>query len=102
MGKKKTASGNAIEGLVIPNKWDESGKIIEIAIHTNKEEVYLVAHNRLESELLKYLHARVGINGKIRERLDGNMVIHATSVRPIPDESNDIQEKQQCEPLLEE
>lgn len=102
MGKKKAVSRNAIEGLVIPNKWDESGKITEIAIHTNKEDVYLVAHNRLESELLKYIHARVGIKGKIRERLDGNMLIHVSSFRPISDELKDIRKEQQGEPLLEE
>ena len=45
MDKKKAVSKNTIEGLIIPNKWDENGKIIGIAIHTNKEEIYLVAHN---------------------------------------------------------
>jgi hypothetical protein len=33
VSKKKTAGENAIEGLVIPNKWDENGMIIGIAIY---------------------------------------------------------------------
>jgi hypothetical protein len=81
--KKKAACRNAVEGLIIPNKWDEKGKIIGIAIHTNKEEVYCVAHNRMESELLSHLHVKVGVKGKIMERLDGNKLIHVSSFKPI-------------------
>ena len=81
--KKKAVTRNAIEGLVIPNKWDEKGNITGIAIHTNKEEVYLVAHNRMESDLLKHLHIKVGIHGKIMERLDGSKLIHVSSFQPI-------------------
>ena len=59
MGKEK-----AVEGLIIPNKWDDKGKIIGIAIHTDKEEIYLVAHNRIEGELLNNLHIKVEMQGK--------------------------------------
>ena len=90
MGKKKDSSKNVVEGLIIPDKWDENGKIIGIAIHTNKEEVYLVAHNRMESELLGYLHLTVGVQGKIMERLDGKKLIQVISVQPILGRSNDI------------
>ena len=83
MIKKKAASRNAIEGLVIPHKWDENGQIVGIAIHTNKEEIYLVAHNRMESELLNHLQLKVGIQGKIMERLDGSKLIHVKSFKPI-------------------
>ena len=38
MGKKKIASKNIIEGLVIPSKWGGNGKIIGIAIHTDQED----------------------------------------------------------------
>ena len=83
MVKKKAVSRNAIEGLVIPNKWNEKGQIVGIAIHTNKEDVYLVGHNRLERELLSHLHQKVGVKGKIMERLDGNKLIYATSFKHI-------------------
>ncbi|MEX1326813.1 MAG: hypothetical protein AB1Z29_08425 [Desulfobacterales bacterium] len=93
MGKKRavsrTVSRNGIEGLIIPNKWDENGKIIGIAIHTDKEEVYVVAHNRMESELLNQLHIKVRIEGKIMQRLDGSKLINVRSFQPILDESND-------------
>ena len=85
MGKKITVSKNAIKGLVMPDKWDENGKIIGVAIHTDKEEIYLVAHNRLEEELLHQLHIRIRTEGKIMERLDGSKLIHVKSFQPILD-----------------
>lgn len=98
LAKEKAATKNVIEGLVTPNKWDNSGKIIGIAIQTDKEEIYLVAHNRMESELLSYLHRKVKIQGKIIERLDGSKNIHVSSFQTILDESNYDQEKQQYKP----
>ena len=101
MGEKKVISKKAVEGLIIPNKWDEKGKIIGIAIHTDKEEVYIVAHNRMESELLNQLHIKVRIEGKIMQRLDGNKLIHVRNFQPIRDESNYNQEKRHHKPLKE-
>ncbi len=75
MQKKRTVRRHAIEGLVIPSKWDERGEITGIAIHTKKEEIYLVAHNRMEGELLNHLNLKVAIRGKIMERLDGSKII---------------------------
>ena len=83
MDNKKQAGKKAVEGLVIPNKWDDKGRIIGLAIHTDQEEIYLVAHNRMESELLNYLHVKVGIQGKIMERIDGNKLIQVRSFKPI-------------------
>jgi hypothetical protein len=89
VGKKRAVSRNDIEGLIIPNKWDESGKVIEITIHTDKEEVYLVARNRMESELLNQLHVKVRIEGKIMQRLDGNKLIHVRNFQPILDNTGE-------------
>jgi hypothetical protein len=83
VGMKKAISRNGIEGLVIPNKWDDNGKVIGIAIHTDKEEIYIVAHNRVEKELLNQLHLKVRIEGKVMERLDGSKLIHVRSFQPI-------------------
>ena len=89
MGKKRAVSRNGIEGLIIPNKWDENGKVIGIAIHTDKEEIYIVAHNRVEAELLNQLHLKVRIEGKIMQRLDGSKLIHVRSFQPILNKTND-------------
>jgi hypothetical protein len=55
-----------ISGIVMPHNWDESGKVIEIALYTNAEEVYSVDHNRLTQELMNLMHNRVEVKGKIR------------------------------------
>jgi hypothetical protein len=89
VGKKKAISRNGIEGLIIPNKWDENGNIIGIAIHTDKEEVYVVAHNRMEVELLNQLHIKVRIKGKIMQRLDGNTLIHVKNFQRILDKTDE-------------
>jgi hypothetical protein len=89
VGKKKAISRNGIEGLIIPNKWDENGNIIGIAIHTDKEEVYVVAHNRMEVELLNQLHIKVRIKGKIMQRLDGNKLIHVKNFQRILDKTDE-------------
>lgn len=83
MGKNHAIGRNDVVGLIIPNQWDENGKVIGIAIHSDREEVFLVAHNRMESELLGHIHLKVGVTGKIRERLDGNKLIHVKSFQPI-------------------
>jgi len=89
VGKKKAISMNGLEGLIIPNQWDAKGKIIGIAIHTNTEDVYLVAHNRMEHELLSHLHLNVGVQGKIMERLDGSKLIHVKSFKLIVKEESE-------------
>jgi len=89
VGKKKAISKNAIEGLVLPNNWDDRGKIISIAIHTDKEEIYLVAHNQMESELLNQLHVKARIEGQVMECLDGSKLIHVKSFDPIVCNSNE-------------
>ena len=89
MGSKKATGKNTLEGLVIPHKRDDNGKITGIAIRTNKGGLYLVAHNRMEGELLSQIHNQVGIEGKIMERLDGSMLVHVRSFKPILIKSNE-------------
>lgn len=64
-----------ITGIIMPNNWDKKGKIIQIAIYTNKEEVYIVEHNQLEQELLNHINRRVEVRGKKEERPDGTRYI---------------------------
>ena len=64
-----------VTGIIMPNNWDNNGNVIQIAIYTNSEEVYLVEHNHLGQELLSHINRRVEVSGKKRERLDGNKYI---------------------------
>lgn len=71
----KTSYSPALTGIIMPHDWDKDGKVIQIAVYTNAEEVYLVEHNQLGQELLDYINRRVRVRGKKRERLDGNRYI---------------------------
>ena len=61
--------------MIMPHNWNENGKVIQIAIYTNTEEVYGVEHNRFTQELMKLIHKGVTVKGKIREHPDGNKSI---------------------------
>ena len=71
----KKSQNPEVTGIIMPNNWDKNGKVIQIAIYTNAEEVYLVEHNLLGQELLNHINRRVEVRGKKRERLDGNRYI---------------------------
>jgi cytochrome b subunit of formate dehydrogenase len=66
-----------VTGIIMPDDWDENGKVIEIALYTNTEEVYTVEHNSLTGELMNHLYRSVEIKGKIRKHPDGNRSISA-------------------------
>ena len=61
-----------VTGIIMPHNWDENGKVIQIAIYTNTEEVIVVLQNSLSQELMRLIHKRVEVKGRIRERPDGN------------------------------
>jgi hypothetical protein len=65
----------AATGIIMPNNWDENGKVIEIALYTNTEDLYTVEQNSLTQELIKFMHKRVEIKGKIRKHPDGKKSI---------------------------
>ena len=66
-----------ITGILMPHNWDENGQITEIALYTNTEDLYTVEQNSLTQELIKFMHTRVEIKGKIRKHPDGNRSISA-------------------------
>jgi hypothetical protein len=64
-----------VAGIIMPHNWDDNGQVSQIAIYTNKEEVYLVEHNKKEKELLKYIKKRVAVKGKILRGNAGNPIV---------------------------
>ena len=60
-----------ITGINLPHNWDENGRIIEIAIYTNAEEIYGADHNSSTQVLMSLMHRRVELKGTLRERPDG-------------------------------
>ena len=72
---KESMQKISITGIIMPNNWTENGEIIEIALYTNKEEVYLFERCSLADELINLMHKRVEITGRVRESQDGNKII---------------------------
>jgi len=86
-------STDDIAGIIMPHNWDKDGKVTQIAIYTNKEEIYLVEHNQKEKQLLNYINRRVAVKGKILRGNAGNPVVviknHLVLAEDADDE-NDI------------
>ena len=64
-----------IRGIILPEKWNDNGNVISVAIHTDDESTYLIEQNRKGRELLKLVRRKVEAEGKIRERLDGKTIL---------------------------
>ena len=79
---KKLEQQTVITGIIMPSNWDDRGRIIEIALYTDTEEVYTVERNRLTGELMNFLHRSVEINGKISQHPSGNKTIAAQDFSP--------------------
>ena len=79
-----------IAGIIMPNNWDETGRIIEIAIYTYREEVYTVERNELLNELMNFMYQSVEIKGRIREYPDGRKSIVACNYVPFKEFLKDV------------
>lgn len=79
--KKKDKSKHAIAGIVVPGTWDHQGNVTGVTIQAYDEKVYIVEHTQLGKELLNYLHKKVEVFGKIRERINGSISIRVKSYR---------------------
>ena len=84
MHKEKRKTGKpVITGLILPAKWDDNGKVIGVTIQSNDEKVYLVEHTKAGEELLDLIHKKVEATGKIRERLDGRILINVQRYKVV-------------------
>jgi anti-sigma factor ChrR (cupin superfamily) len=77
----KKSQKSTIAGIVIPDQWDATGKVITVTIHTNDEKVFLVEHTKIGNDLLNHIHKEVDVTGKIRERVDGKTSIGIKSYK---------------------
>lgn len=80
---KKKSNLPLICGIIIPAQWDENGNVIGVTIHTDDEKVYIVEHTKRGEELLNHVNQKVEARGKIRDRVDGSMLISVGSYLSI-------------------
>ena len=81
-GKKKSKLP-LICGIILPAQWNENGNVIGVTIHTDDEKVYIVEHTKTGEELLNHVNQKVKARGKIRERIDGSLLISVGSYLSI-------------------
>ena len=74
---------HAITGIIMPHNWDENGKVVEVALYTNKEEVYRVEDNRLTQALLDLIQMPVEVKCKFTKHSDGNPSIAIENCRVL-------------------
>ena len=84
-------SKNRLHGILVPCDWDVDGNIIEIALYTHDEKAFVIEHSRVGNELLRHVRQRVIVYGKIRQRLDGAMLLRAANYEVLTDPENQIE-----------
>ena len=80
MKKKRPASQYDITGIIIANKWDENGNVIGVSVYTEREEIFIIAHNKFIKELVNLIQTKVRVEGKIEEGLAGNKLLYVNRV----------------------
>ena len=72
-----------IAGIIMPHSWDESGKVVGVALYTDKEEVYALENSRLAQAIMRFMQKPVEIKGQMREHQNGHKSIAAASYRVL-------------------
>jgi len=64
---RKDKTDIRMKGIIIPAKWDSTGKILAVAISTHGEKEFLICNNPRGKELFGCLHELVCITGCFRK-----------------------------------
>ena len=59
-----------IRGIIIPDSWDTTGTVLQIAIVTYLEEKYVIENNAVGKQLMSYLREKMVLEGL--ESIDEN------------------------------
>jgi predicted lipoprotein len=94
-GKNKSALP-PILGIILPSRWNEKGKPARIAIHTDDQKEYQIDFSGAGKELLNLTYKKVAIQGKLREQLNGRVILSVRQYQII----NEAPEN--SEPILKE
>ena len=76
MKKEESAHEQVVTGIVIASEWDKEGNVIDIVIHSNKEEVFEVIKNEIHKCLLNLIRSKVVVRGRVGRLLNGRERIH--------------------------
>ncbi len=87
---KIPAPNKNITGIILANQWDQNGNVIGVSIYTDREEIYVVAQNKRIKDLVNRIQTKVRVEGKIKERLNGEKYVYVETVRKIENDFEDF------------
>jgi predicted lipoprotein len=93
---KNKSAPPPILGIILPSRWNEQGKPARIAIHTDDQKEYQIDFSGAGKELLNLTYKKVAIQGKLREQLNGRVILSVRQYQII----NEAPEN--SEPILKE
>jgi len=83
---KKATAPPPITGIILPSRWNEQGKPVRIAIHTDDQKEYQIDFSGAGKELLNLTYKKVAVQGKLREQLNGRAILSVRQYQIINDE----------------
>ena len=87
--KKQKSKELTINGIVLPERWDDHDNVVGVAIETEDGEEYYVEPNERATQLLAFLDSEVEATGIVREQLDGSMTISVNSFEALDTDDDD-------------
>ncbi len=57
-----------LKGILVPESWDSSNKVVRVAICTSGEKEYIIEKNNKGEELLRYSGLKAVIRGILKDK----------------------------------
>lgn len=86
MGKHNAEKQANLSGVVVPTGWDESDRLVEVALYSPEDGELAVSLQGAGRKLLGLTHCRVAVQGKVAVQ-DGRKVIEVSSYKVLADAS---------------
>ena len=86
---RKRKRERTITGIIVPEDWDKKNRVNRVAVKTPFYEEYVVEHNQQGKELLFLIDQKVRVRGRVRERLDGSMLITVNTYDRMEENGDD-------------
>lgn len=75
-----------VQGVVVPAAWDESGRIVRVAVATHNENELLIIPDEKGREVVQWIREEVELVGRLERTAEGP-VLRVTSVRRMDTQS---------------
>ncbi len=73
--KPKGINQKTVNGILIPDKWDDKNNVTGVSIQTFDENEYIVQSCLDDKKLFEFIMEKVKVTGEVIERFDGKFDI---------------------------